>query len=196
MLCITIAFAQVCRSIATDSHTKPAPRERIMRIATMSVFLLAGCTAIWSASASAQNANDPKKKLDPVINNNAVRVNPNPGPVNRITPAGVRPMTPNATSQTGRLQSRSVPSPTSPNARKNTQGRNVNPTGDPNIAQGFDKNQKSYAARTQRPVTRPAAPAVTRPAWPGPSRPAATARPTTTPASSATSSTTSTSTKK
>ena len=167
-----------------------------MRMTTMSIVLVAGCTALWSASASAQNSSDPKKKLDPVINNNTVRINPNPGSVNRITPSGVRPMTPNATSQTGRLQSRSVPAPTSPNARKNTQGRNVNPTGDPNIAQGFDKNQKSYAARTQRPVTRTAAPAVTRPAWPGPTRPAATVRPTTTSTSSATSSNTSTATKK
>ena len=166
-----------------------------MRMTTMSIVLVAGCTALWSASASAQNSSDPKKKLDPVINNNAVRINPNPGPVNRITSSGVRPMTPNATSQTGKLQTRPVPSPTSPNARLNTQGRNVNPTGDPNIARGFDKNQKSYAARTQPPATRTTAPAVTRPAWPGPTRPAATVRPSTT-TSSTTSSTSSIATKK
>ena len=167
-----------------------------MQIATMRVVLLASCMVIWTASAIAQNANDPKKKLDPVINNNAVRVNPNPGPVNRITPTGVRPMTPNATSQTGGLQTRPVPAPTSPNARLNTQGRNVNPTGDPNIASGFDKNQKRHTATTPQPVARTAPPATTRPAWPGPARPAGTVRPTTTPASSATSSTTSTTTKK
>ena len=167
-----------------------------MRIATMRFVLLACCAAIWPASASAQTSNDPKKKLDPIINNNAVRLNPNPGPVNRVTPAGVRPMTPNATSQTRRLQTRSVPAPTSPNARINTQGRNINPTGDPNIANGFDKNQKRYTARKQTPATRTTAPAVTRPAWPGPTRPAATVRPTTAPASSTASSTTSTATKK
>ena len=170
-----------------------------MRNKAKSAALLSCFVAIWSAGASAQNANDPRRKLDPVLNNNAVRINPNPGPVNRVTPNGVRPMTPNATSQIGRLRARPVPAPTSPNARYNTQGRNINPTGDPKIAGGFDKNQKRHNATTQKPVTasptRTTASTVSRPSWPGPARPAGTSRPTTS-STSSTSSSSATTTKK
>ena len=151
-----------------------------MRIKAKRIALLACFTAICSAGTSAQSADDPKKKLDPILNNNAVRINPNPGPVNRVTPTGVRPMTTNGPSQTGRLQTRPVPAPTSPNARYNTQGRNINPTGDPKIASGFDKNQKRHNSNAQQPVARTTVPTASRPAWPGPTRPAGTTRPTTT----------------
>lgn len=159
-----------------------------MRTQAKKMALLTCFAVLWSTGANAQSADVPKKKLDPIINNNAVRINPNPGPVNRVTSTGVRPMTPNTTSQTGRLQTRPVPAPTSPNARYNTQGRNINPTGDPTIASGFDKNQKRHNSNTQQPVTRTTAPTVSRPAWPGPARPAGTSRPTTTSTSYTTSS--------
>ena len=40
-----------------------------MRNKAKSAALLSCFVAIWSAGASAQNANDPRRKLDPVLNN-------------------------------------------------------------------------------------------------------------------------------
>jgi hypothetical protein len=122
-----------------------------------------------NAAASAQRVNN-------IVNYNAVKVNQSPGPVNRITPSGTQAMTPNAQSQIGRgLRTNPVPSPssTNPNARYNSQGRNVNPTGDKKIAAGFDANQKRYQANAPKP--KPAAtttPAPTARSWPGATRPA------------------------
>jgi hypothetical protein len=121
-------------------------------------------------SAPRTNTSTPAQRIDNIVNYGAVKTNPNPGPVNRVTPSGTQAMTPNAPSQSGRgLRTNPVPAPT-PNARINTQGRNVNPTGDKAIAAGYDANQKRYQANQAKPASTPSA-STTR-AWPGPARPA------------------------
>src|SRR5205823_1437250 len=103
------------------------------------------------------------------------RTNQNPGAVNRVTPSGTQPMTPNAPSRTnGGLRTNAVPSPTNPNARTNTQGRNVNPTGDRAIAAGYDRNQQRYQANQSKPKPATTPSASTARSWPGPARPATT----------------------
>ena len=120
------------------------------------------------------NTTAPTQRINNIVNYNAVKTNQNPGPANRITPSGTQAMTPNAQSQYGRgLRTNPVPSPssTNPNARYNTQGRNVNPTGDKRIAAGFDANQKRYQANRPKPATATTATSTTR-SWPGSTRPA------------------------
>lgn len=120
------------------------------------------------------NTTAPTQRINNIVNYNAVKTNQNPGPANRITPSGTQAMTPNAQSQYGRgLRTNPVPSPssTNPNARYNTRGRNVNPTGDRRIAAGFDANQKRYQANQPKPATTTTATSTTR-SWPGSTRPA------------------------
>jgi hypothetical protein len=124
-------------------------------------------------SNTTSNTSAPAQRINNIVNYNTVKVNQNPGPVNRITPSGTQAMTPNAQSKYGGgLRTNPVPSPTStnPNARYNSQGRNVNPTGDKKIAAGFDANQKRYQANQSKPATTPS----TTRSWPGPTRPTTT----------------------
>jgi hypothetical protein len=172
-------------------------------MARIAIFILTAVLAVhWGASASAQNTTNktttssnttaksntstpsntgsntsaPAQRINNIVNYNSVKVNQNPGPVNRITPSGTQAMTPNAQSQYGRgLRTNSVPSPTNPNARYNTQGRNVNPTGDKKIAAGFDANQKRYQANQSKPKPTTTTTASTTRSWPGPTRPTTTA---------------------
>jgi len=125
-------------------------------------------------SAPRPNPTTPAQRIDNIVNYGAVRTNQNPGAVNRVTPSGTQPMTPNAPSQANRgLRTNAVPAPTNPNARTNIQGRNVNPTGDKAIAAGYDRNQQRYQANQSKP--KPATPSgSTARAWPGPARPATT----------------------
>jgi hypothetical protein len=131
-------------------------------------------------SAPRPSTTTPAQRIDNIVNYGAVKTGPNPGAVNRITPSGTQPMTPNAQASRG-LRTNPVPSPTNSNARINTQGRNVNPTGDKKIAAGYDRNQQRYQANQAPPkpaATKPAAKPVTTAnasntrAWPGPTRPA------------------------
>src|SRR5437763_107138 len=92
-----------------------------------------------SKTSTSSNTSAPAQRINNVVNYNAVPVRSNPGPVNRVTPSGTRPMTPNAPARSGGLHTNPVPSPTSTssNARYNSQKRNVNPTGDKSVAAGF-----------------------------------------------------------
>src|SRR3954447_2382823 len=94
-----------------------------------------------SKTSTSSNTSAPAQRINNIVNYNAVPIRPNPGPVNRISPNGTKPMTPNAPPRSGGLHTNPVPSPTS-NARYNSQKRNVNPTGDKSVAAGFDANQK------------------------------------------------------
>jgi hypothetical protein len=158
------------------------------------IGLLALFVAVWSATALAQNTtnktnnansntaaptntrtntNTPAQRINNIVNYNTVKTNQNPGPTSRITASGTQPMTPNAPSQSGRgLHTNPVPSPSSANqnACYNTQGRNVNPTGDKRVAAGFTANQNRYQTSQSKPTTTTAA-STTR-SWPGPTRPA------------------------
>jgi hypothetical protein len=135
-------------------------------------------TGSTTSSASAPSAPRPStptpaQRIDNIVNYGAVRTNQNPGPVNRVTPTGTQPMTPNAPSQANRgLRTNPVPAPTNSNARINTQGRNVNPTGDKKIAAGYDANQKRYQANQAKPKPATTASVSNTRAWPGPARPA------------------------
>jgi len=123
---------------------------------------------------AAPAAPTPAQKINNIVNYGAVKTNQNPGPVNRVTPTGTQPMTPNAAQANRGLHTNAVPAPKNPNARGNTQGRNVNPTGDKAIAAGYDRNQQRYQANQPKPkpVTTPTA--STARSWPGPARPATT----------------------
>jgi hypothetical protein len=119
-------------------------------------------------SATTSNTSAPAQRINNIVNYNTVNVKQNPGPVNRIAPTGTQAMTPNAQSKYGGgLRTNPVPSPANPNARYNSQGRNINPTGDKKIAAGFDANQKRYQATQSKPATTTS----TNRSWPGPTRP-------------------------
>jgi hypothetical protein len=132
-------------------------------------------TTTSSATRTAPNPTTPAQRIDNIVNYGAVRTNQNPGAVNRVTPSGTQPMTPNAPSQANRgLRTNAVPAPTNPNARTNTQGRNVNPSGDKAIAAGYDRNQQRYQANQSKPKPAATPSAPTARSWPGPTRPATT----------------------
>src|SRR6516225_10949504 len=108
---------------------------------------------------AAPAAPTPAQKINNIVNYGAVKTNQNPGPVNRVTPTGTQPMTPNAAQANRGLHTNAVPAPKNPNARTNTQGRNVNPTGDKAIAAGYDRNQQRYQAnQPKRPASPPPPP--------------------------------------
>ena len=108
------------------------------------ISLLATCW-IWIGRAAAEDKSKlqgAKQRIENITNYNTPRVST--APVQRITPTGTQPMVPNAKSQYGPARGvryTAPPAPQNPNYRYNTQGRNINPTGDKNIAKGFDSNQ-------------------------------------------------------
>lgn len=93
---------------------------------------------------------------------NPVRANtaPKPSPVGQMTRTqgnniGYKPAAPS-------MRTAAPPPPQNPNYRYNTQGRNVNPTGDPRIAKGFDSVRRPTSSPT--PVQRSTSTSVSAPA--------------------------------
>jgi hypothetical protein len=103
------------------------------------MVLLALTFVATAAHADDKKMQNAKTRVENITNYNAPRISTTTP--RQITSSGTPVMTPNAQSKYGPnrgLHTGSVPAPQNPNYRYNTQGRNINPTGDRTIAKSID----------------------------------------------------------